>query len=169
MCYSQPIQGNSELMYTVVLVHKGMHVVQVYVFNVESGAYLDFLFSPLPAHFGVSLSLSDCSLTFRVPLGSDQSPQRATLLHPVFIPIGHCTHVNTAIHIKIPISSFDSLHALFVFSIQHSVSLYLLAYSWLTHTLLCRLLHPGVSAGPFPSLCQHQAAGDALSFPLSLR
>lgn len=34
---------------------------------------------------------------------------------------------------------------------------------------MCRLLHPGVSAGTLPSLCQHQAAGDALPLPLPLR
>ncbi|XP_045927836.1 gamma-secretase-activating protein isoform X2 [Micropterus dolomieu] len=39
--------------------------------------------------YTVVLVHKDCSKTFRVSLGSDQSPQKATQLHPLFIPIGY--------------------------------------------------------------------------------
>ncbi|XP_056280652.1 gamma-secretase-activating protein isoform X2 [Pseudoliparis swirei] len=39
--------------------------------------------------YTVVLVHKDCSKTFRVSLGSDLSPQRATQLHPLFIPIGY--------------------------------------------------------------------------------
>ncbi|XP_044041604.1 gamma-secretase-activating protein isoform X2 [Siniperca chuatsi] len=39
--------------------------------------------------YTVILVHKDCSKTFRVSLGNDQSPQRATQLHPLFIPIGY--------------------------------------------------------------------------------
>ena len=51
---------------------------------------------------------ADCSKTFRVSLGSDQPPQKARQLHPLFIPIGHCTHrhvMQSYTHIRILINS----------------------------------------------------------------
>ncbi|XP_041819563.1 gamma-secretase-activating protein isoform X2 [Chelmon rostratus] len=39
--------------------------------------------------YTVVLVHKDCSKTFRVPLGSDPSPQKASQLHPLFIPIGY--------------------------------------------------------------------------------
>nr|XP_046235160.1 gamma-secretase-activating protein isoform X2 [Scatophagus argus] len=39
--------------------------------------------------YTVVLVHKDCSKTFRVSLGSDQSSQKATQLHPLFIPIGY--------------------------------------------------------------------------------
>ncbi|XP_070710216.1 gamma-secretase-activating protein [Pempheris klunzingeri] len=39
--------------------------------------------------YTVVLVHKDCSKAFRVSLGSDQSPQRAAQLHPLFIPIGY--------------------------------------------------------------------------------
>ncbi|XP_070848625.1 gamma-secretase-activating protein [Chaetodon trifascialis] len=39
--------------------------------------------------YTVVLVHKDCSKTFRVSLGSDPSPQKATQLHPLFIPIGY--------------------------------------------------------------------------------
>ncbi|KAM7378174.1 hypothetical protein PAMA_013189 [Pampus argenteus] len=39
--------------------------------------------------YSVVLVHKDCSKTFRVTLGSDESPQKATHLHPLFIPIGY--------------------------------------------------------------------------------
>ncbi|XP_070785147.1 gamma-secretase-activating protein [Enoplosus armatus] len=39
--------------------------------------------------YTVILVHKDCSKTFRVSLGSDQSPQEASQLHPLFIPIGY--------------------------------------------------------------------------------
>ncbi|KAM6896445.1 gamma-secretase-activating protein isoform 1-T1 [Lycodopsis pacificus] len=39
--------------------------------------------------YTVVLVHKDCSKTFRVSLGGDQSPQKATQLHPLFIPIGY--------------------------------------------------------------------------------
>ncbi|TNN50363.1 Gamma-secretase-activating protein [Liparis tanakae] len=42
-----------------------------------------------PVRIKVFTNRIDCSKTFRVSLGSDLSPQRATQLHPLFIPIGY--------------------------------------------------------------------------------
>ncbi|XP_032361247.1 gamma-secretase-activating protein isoform X1 [Etheostoma spectabile] len=39
--------------------------------------------------YTVVLVHKDCRKTFRVSLGSDQSPQKAACLHPLFIPIGY--------------------------------------------------------------------------------
>ncbi|XP_035536725.1 gamma-secretase-activating protein [Morone saxatilis] len=39
--------------------------------------------------YTVVLVHKDCSKTFRVSLGGDQPPQKATQLHPLFIPIGY--------------------------------------------------------------------------------
>ncbi|XP_054480207.1 gamma-secretase-activating protein [Anoplopoma fimbria] len=39
--------------------------------------------------YKVVLVQKDCSKTFRVSLGSEQPPQKATQLHPLFIPIGY--------------------------------------------------------------------------------
>uniref|UniRef100_A0A8C4IQ74 Gamma-secretase-activating protein C-terminal domain-containing protein n=1 Tax=Dicentrarchus labrax TaxID=13489 RepID=A0A8C4IQ74_DICLA len=39
--------------------------------------------------YTVVLLHKDCSKTFRVSLGGDQPPQKATQLHPLFIPIGY--------------------------------------------------------------------------------
>ncbi|XP_074554153.1 gamma-secretase-activating protein [Halichoeres trimaculatus] len=39
--------------------------------------------------YTVVLLHKDCSRTFRVSLGGDQSPQEASQLHPLFIPIGY--------------------------------------------------------------------------------
>ncbi|XP_044199242.1 gamma-secretase-activating protein isoform X2 [Thunnus albacares] len=39
--------------------------------------------------YSVVLVHKDCSKTFRVTLGSDESPQKAMHLHPLFIPIGY--------------------------------------------------------------------------------
>lgn len=88
VCYSQPLQGKPELMYTVVLVHKGVlsqNVQQLSLF------FHFFLFFLMPLFFLSCILFSpsaDCSKTFRVSLGSEPSPKKGAHLHPLFIPIG---------------------------------------------------------------------------------
>lgn len=74
-----------------------------------------FLFS-----YNVRLSYlsADCSKTFRVSLGSDQSPQEASQLHPLFIPIGQCTQTSQSLEIQPGLSFSAKMHSLLVHSRQ---------------------------------------------------
>lgn len=102
VCYSQPLKDRLELIYTLVLVHKGVCAIYCWVFN-ECTTPTVFCFLFLSLFLCVCFYLeciviwifslsADCSKTFRVSLGRDQPPQKARQLHPLFIPIGHCTH-----------------------------------------------------------------------------
>lgn len=160
VCYSQPLQDKLELLYTVVLVHKGVYS-NIVDWNFLS-VFLCFCF--YLEHTAIwMLSISaDCSKTFRVTPSSDRPPQKATQLHPLFIPIGHCTRRRTNTKQEC-VSSCEMVNGGVPAAGCHEPR------QWGCVVSVRRLLHPGISAGPFPPLCQHQAAGDALSLPLSLR
>lgn len=121
VCYSQPLQGKPELMYTVVLVHKGVlskNVQRLYLFF----HFFSFFLMPL-FFFYLELMLTcilfppsaDCSKTFRVSLGSEPSPKKGAHLHPLFIPIG-ALHTQTRreqspyTHVRIVMNSTQCLN-----------------------------------------------------------
>ncbi|XP_078137506.1 gamma-secretase-activating protein isoform X3 [Sander vitreus] len=98
-----PLELPANLFHTVKFVNLGFdhyhmerpeqELVRLEVFTDRIGSMCVCYSQPLKDKqeliYTVVLVHKDCRKTFRVSLGSDQSPQKAAYLHPLFIPIGY--------------------------------------------------------------------------------
>lgn len=134
VCYSQLLQdrrdrqtGTREVRYTVVLVHKGEYCTVSTVHLCTS-----FIFFLSRAHDIFPL-LADCSKTFRVSLDGEQLQREVTQLHPLFIPMGQCSHRHKT-------HTHTHINTLLILYIQSSVWRWLPNYDW--EFSVCVLLSP---------------------------